>query len=115
MSLFKVTHFAPVGGDIYLFNMYLFKLFIISLGIIILLFILFFIKTISIKWGVVTCRLQISVMQWKHWISFAENNYIPLLFLLQETMKDYQEKKVRGELISQRVDFLKQNILSPVI
>lgn len=30
-------------------------------------------------------------------------------------MKDYQEKKVRGELISQRVDFLKQKILSPVI
>lgn len=30
-------------------------------------------------------------------------------------MKDYQEKKGRGELISQRVDFLKQNILSPVI
>lgn len=34
---------------------------------------------------------------------------------LQKAMKDYQEKKVRGELISQRVDFLKQNILSPVI
>ena len=29
-------------------------------------------------------------------------------------MKDYQEKKMRGELISQKVDFLKQNILSPV-
>lgn len=30
-------------------------------------------------------------------------------------MNDYQEKRLRGELISQRVDFLKQNILSPVI
>lgn len=30
-------------------------------------------------------------------------------------MKDYLEKKVRGDLISQRVDFLKQNILNPVI
>lgn len=55
-------------------------------------------------------------MYWKYWLSFFEHNHILLLFFfLQEAMKDYQEKKVRGELISQRVDFLKQNILSPVI
>lgn len=45
-------------------------------------------------------------MQWKYLISFV--------VFWQVAMKDYQEKKMRGELISQKVDFLKQNILSPV-
>uniref|UniRef100_H3C4N8 Cilia and flagella associated protein 161 n=1 Tax=Tetraodon nigroviridis TaxID=99883 RepID=H3C4N8_TETNG len=35
-------------------------------------------------------------------------------YLEEEEMNDYQEKRLRGELISQRVEFLKQNILSPV-
>lgn len=30
-------------------------------------------------------------------------------------MKNYLEKKKRGDLISQRVDFLKHQILKPVI
>lgn len=30
-------------------------------------------------------------------------------------MKNYLEKKVRGDLISQREDFLKRQILKPVI
>lgn len=34
--------------------------------------------------------------------------------VFQDAKKEYLEKKERGELASQKVDFLKQNILEPV-
>lgn len=81
------------------------------------MFILFFTKTVSLKWDVVTYSLEISVISVAKKISnsLRSTKLFSSSVFLQEAMKDYQEKKVRGELISQRVDFLKQKILSPVI
>lgn len=37
-----------------------------------------------------------------------------LFFFLQDEVKEHLEKKERGELASQKMDFLKENILKPV-
>lgn len=37
-----------------------------------------------------------------------------MLMFFQDAKKEYLEKKERGELAAQKVDFLKQNILRPV-
>lgn len=37
-----------------------------------------------------------------------------MLVFLQDAKKEFLEKKERGELAAQKVDFLKQNMLSPV-
>lgn len=39
-------------------------------------------------------------------------NYV--MMFLQDVKKEYMEKKEKGELAAQKVDFLKQNILRPV-
>lgn len=48
-------------------------------------------------------------------IDFFVRTYLYSNDFSQEAMKNYLEKKVRGDLISQREDFLKRQILKPVI
>lgn len=37
-----------------------------------------------------------------------------MALFFQDAMNDYFEKKKKGELLVQKLDFLKQNILQPV-
>ncbi|XP_054894340.1 cilia- and flagella-associated protein 161 [Poeciliopsis prolifica] len=41
-------------------------------------------------------------------------NWVEDLVLKEDTIKEFLHKRERGELLSQKVDFLKQNILEPV-
>lgn len=43
----------------------------------------------------------------------THSQFFPLL-ITQDAMKEYLEKKERGELAAQKVDFLKENILRTV-
>ncbi|XP_028287559.1 cilia- and flagella-associated protein 161 [Parambassis ranga] len=41
-------------------------------------------------------------------------NWVEELYVEEDAMKEYEERKARGELAAQRVDFLRENIFRPV-
>lgn len=43
-----------------------------------------------------------------------KSTYLMSFFFLQDEVKEHLEKKERGELAGQKMDFLKENILKPV-